>query len=107
LFCRLGAPVLAELGVPRDADFYLCGPAAFMADLSAGLAGWGVSSNCIHTEIFGAGPSLTPGVARPQSSSGSRSDVAQLVNGSPAHEERACSKPVYDGSISTAMVKEI
>jgi MOSC domain-containing protein YiiM/ferredoxin-NADP reductase len=58
---RLGASVLAELGVPRDADFYLCGPAA-MADLSAGLAGWGVSSNRIHTEIFGAGPSLTPGV---------------------------------------------
>jgi ferredoxin-NADP reductase/MOSC domain-containing protein YiiM len=60
---RLGAPVLAELGVPCDADFYLCGPAAFMADLSAGLAEWGVSSNRIHTEIFGAGPSLTPGVA--------------------------------------------
>jgi ferredoxin-NADP reductase/MOSC domain-containing protein YiiM len=60
---RLGAPVLDELDVPRDADFYLCGPAAFMADLSAGLAGWGVSSNRIHTEIFGAGPSRTPGVA--------------------------------------------
>jgi ferredoxin-NADP reductase/MOSC domain-containing protein YiiM len=60
---RLGAPVLDELAVPRDADFYLCGPAAFMADLSAGLAGWGVSSNRIHSEMFGAGPSLTPGIA--------------------------------------------
>jgi ferredoxin-NADP reductase/MOSC domain-containing protein YiiM len=60
---RLAAPMLAELGVPRDADFYLCGPAAFMAEMSAGLAGWGASSNRIHTEIFGAGPSLTPGVA--------------------------------------------
>jgi ferredoxin-NADP reductase/MOSC domain-containing protein YiiM len=60
---RLGAPVLAELGVPRDADFYLCGPAAFMAEMSAGLAGWEVPGNRIHTEIFGAGPSLTPGVA--------------------------------------------
>jgi ferredoxin-NADP reductase len=60
---RLGAPVLAELGVPREADFYLCGPSAFMADLSAGLAGWGVASDRIHTEIFGAGPSLTPGIA--------------------------------------------
>jgi len=60
---RLGAPVLAELGMPRDADFYLCGPAGFMADSPAGLAGWGVSSNRIHTEVFGAGPSLTPGIA--------------------------------------------
>ena len=60
---RLSVAVLAELSVPSDADFYLCGPAAFMADLSAGFAGRGVSSNRIHTEIFGAGPSLTPGVA--------------------------------------------
>jgi len=60
---RLSVAVLADLGVPSNADFYLCGPAAFMADLSAGLAGWGVSKTCIRTEIFGAGPSLTPGVA--------------------------------------------
>jgi ferredoxin-NADP reductase/MOSC domain-containing protein YiiM len=60
---RLGAPVLAELGVPRIADFYLCGPAAFMAELSAGLARWGVPNDRIHTEIFGTQPSLTPGVA--------------------------------------------
>jgi len=60
---HLGASVLAELAVPRDADFYLCGPAAFMADLPEGLAGWGVSSNRIHTETFGAGPSSTPGIA--------------------------------------------
>ena len=60
---RLGIPVLAELGVPREADFYLCGPPAFMADLPTGLAAWGVSSNRIHTEIFGAGPSRTPGIA--------------------------------------------
>jgi hypothetical protein len=37
--------------------------AIWKADLSAGLAGWEVSSNRIHTEIFEAGPSLTPGVA--------------------------------------------
>jgi len=60
---RLSAAVLPGLGVPRDADFYLCGPAAFMAALSAGLAEWGVASNRIHTEVFGAGPSKTPGIA--------------------------------------------
>ncbi|HEV2099889.1 MAG TPA: MOSC and FAD-binding oxidoreductase domain-containing protein [Stellaceae bacterium] len=60
---RLGASTLAELGVPQDADFYLCGPAGFMADLPSGLARWGVASNRIHTEIFGAGPARTPGIA--------------------------------------------
>src|SRR5262249_15253152 len=30
---RLGIPVLDELGVPRDADFYLCGPSTFLRDL--------------------------------------------------------------------------
>ncbi|MGA9599380.1 MAG: MOSC and FAD-binding oxidoreductase domain-containing protein [Methylocystis sp.] len=60
---RLGAPVLVELGVPRDADFYLCGPPAFMADWSAGLAAWGTPGERIHTEVFGPEASLTPGVA--------------------------------------------
>jgi len=60
---RLGIPVLEELGVPRDADFYICGPAAFMTDLPAGLASWGVTADRIHTEAFGAGPALTPGIA--------------------------------------------
>jgi MOSC domain-containing protein YiiM/ferredoxin-NADP reductase len=60
---RLAAPVLDELGVPRAADFYLCGPAAFMADLPAGLAGWGVPSHRVYTETFGTGPSRTPGIA--------------------------------------------
>ena len=60
---RLDVAVLAQLAVPKDADFYLCGPAAFMGDLTTGLAAWGVPSNRIHTEIFGAGPSRTPGIA--------------------------------------------
>jgi ferredoxin-NADP reductase/MOSC domain-containing protein YiiM len=60
---RLSIPALAELGVPRNADCYLCGPAAFMADLPAGLVRWGASADRIHTEMFGAGPSLTPGIA--------------------------------------------
>ena len=60
---RLDMRVLQELGVPRNADFYICGPPAFMSDLTAGLAAWGVAPSRIHTEIFGAGPSKTPGVA--------------------------------------------
>jgi ferredoxin-NADP reductase/MOSC domain-containing protein YiiM/ferredoxin len=60
---RLDVRVLQELGVPREADFYLCGPAAFMSSLTADLAGWGVSAERLHSENFGAGPALTPGIA--------------------------------------------
>ena len=60
---RLGVHVLQELGVPREADFYLCGPAAFMTSLTADLASWGVSAERLHSENFGSGPALTPGVA--------------------------------------------
>jgi MOSC domain-containing protein YiiM/ferredoxin-NADP reductase len=59
---RLGLEAIEQLGVPREADFYLCGPSGFLADLRAGLAGWGVSPDRIHSEIFSGGPSLTPGV---------------------------------------------
>jgi ferredoxin len=34
-----------------------------MSDLSGGLAAWGVAPDRIHTELFGARPSLTPGIA--------------------------------------------
>ena len=60
---HLGIPVLDELGVPRDSDFYLCGPSAFLQDLSAGLGVWGVAGDRVHMEIFGPGESMTPGVA--------------------------------------------
>ena len=61
---RLGIPVLDELGVPRDADFYLCGPSAFLQDLSSGLTAWGVAADRVHMEIFGPGESMTPGDIR-------------------------------------------
>jgi ferredoxin-NADP reductase/MOSC domain-containing protein YiiM len=57
---------LEKLGVPHDADFYLCGPAAFNRDLSAGLAAWGVSGDRIHMEIFGPAKPIMPGVVNPQ-----------------------------------------
>jgi ferredoxin-NADP reductase/MOSC domain-containing protein YiiM len=60
---RLDMRAIEELGVPRGADFYLCGPPAFMSDLAAGLSAWGVSANRIHTEIFGSSPPKTPGIA--------------------------------------------
>ena len=60
---RLAVSVLDELGVSRDAAFYLCGPTAFLDDLSAGLAAWGVAANRVHKEIFGPGKSMTPGIS--------------------------------------------
>ena len=60
---RLDVHVLQELGVPREADFYLCGPVAFMSSLTADLAVWGVPAERLHSENFGSGPALTPGVA--------------------------------------------
>ena len=58
---RLSASVLAALGLPQDADAYVCGPAAFMAEVSAALADLGVER--VRTEIFGAAPAQTPGIA--------------------------------------------
>lgn len=59
---RLNMQVLEELSLPRNGDFYICGPSTFMNDLTAGLAAWGIAPGCIHTETFGAGPSITPGI---------------------------------------------
>ena len=60
---RLDMRVIRELDLPRNGDVYICGPATFMSDLTAGLAALGVAPDRIHTELFGAGPSRTPGVA--------------------------------------------
>ncbi len=59
---RLTVAVLQKLDVPRECEFYLCGPPAFREDFTAGLAHWGVARDCIHTEIFGSDASITPGV---------------------------------------------
>jgi ferredoxin-NADP reductase len=59
---RLGVQVFKELGAPREADFYLCGPGAFMSGLIADLMNWGVPAERLHSENFGASPALTPGI---------------------------------------------
>jgi ferredoxin-NADP reductase/ferredoxin len=60
---RVGVHVFEEMGVPPDADFYICGPAAFMSGLVDGLAGWGVARDRLRTENFGSGQSMMPGIA--------------------------------------------
>jgi len=50
---RMEAHVLADLGVPLDADYYLCGPEGFMEGLAAGLVAAGVAPERLHKESFG------------------------------------------------------
>lgn len=61
---RLTGAVLDRIGLDlAGLDAYLCGPAAFMADLSAALTARGLAPERLHTEIFGAAPGQTPGIA--------------------------------------------
>jgi ferredoxin-NADP reductase/MOSC domain-containing protein YiiM len=60
---RLSASVLESIGLPRDADTYLCGPAAFMDEVSAALAALGIDAFRIRSEPFGPAPAQTPGIA--------------------------------------------
>ena len=60
---HLSPQLLRELGVPQDADFYLCGPPGFLGDLQDGLAAWGVPWPRVHVELFGSTPTLTPGIS--------------------------------------------
>jgi ferredoxin-NADP reductase/MOSC domain-containing protein YiiM len=60
---RLNTRVLQQLDLPRNSNFYICGPSTFMSDLTAGLTASGVAPDRIHTETFGAGPSMSPGIA--------------------------------------------
>jgi ferredoxin-NADP reductase/ferredoxin len=60
---RLSPELINNLGLPRDADAYLCGPASFMNELSAGLGSYGLDPARIHIETFGTAGALTPGIA--------------------------------------------
>ncbi|MFF0794133.1 MOSC domain-containing protein [Streptomyces spiralis] len=59
---RPNARSLAALGIPTDADAYLCGPSAFMDDLGGLLRDHGLRPERIHTEQFSALPAINPGV---------------------------------------------
>ncbi len=59
---HLSRAALDEAGVPRGADFYLCGPTRFMADMKLALAALSVTPQRIHAEIFNGGEAMTPGI---------------------------------------------
>jgi ferredoxin-NADP reductase/MOSC domain-containing protein YiiM len=60
---HLAADLLRTLPIPPHAHAYICGPQRFMTDLQAALVGSGVDAAHVHTEVFGAGPAITPGIA--------------------------------------------
>jgi ferredoxin-NADP reductase/MOSC domain-containing protein YiiM len=59
---HLSRSVLDEVGVPPDADVYLCGPTRFMADMKEVIATLGVARERIHVELFNGSESMTPGL---------------------------------------------
>jgi ferredoxin-NADP reductase/MOSC domain-containing protein YiiM len=59
---HLSRSVFDDVGVPREADVYLCGPTRFMADMKEALARLGVAPERIHVELFNGSESMTPGV---------------------------------------------
>ncbi|HEY7635976.1 MAG TPA: MOSC and FAD-binding oxidoreductase domain-containing protein [Gemmatimonadales bacterium] len=61
---HLSQPVFDQIGLPRDADVYLCGPTRFMSEMKETLAGLGFAPERMHVELFNGSESLTPGVVR-------------------------------------------
>jgi ferredoxin-NADP reductase len=59
---RLTAGKLAELKIPAAASAYVCGPASFMAAMQQALTAAGIGASSLHTELFGALPSINPGL---------------------------------------------
>jgi len=59
---HLTKEALAGLGIPPAASAYICGPASFMADMRDALTVIGLGQDAIHTELFGALPSVNPGI---------------------------------------------
>ncbi len=59
---HLSRSVFDKVGLPREADVYLCGPVRFMAEMKGALAGLGVAREWIHAELFNGSESLTPGL---------------------------------------------
>lgn len=61
---RLDLATLERSGVPKDADYYLCGPDSFMAAMGAALTARGVPPERVATEVFGAVAAYASGIVK-------------------------------------------
>jgi ferredoxin-NADP reductase/MOSC domain-containing protein YiiM len=81
---HLSRSVFDKVGVPREADVYVCGPARFMAEMKETLVQLGVESTRIRVEIFNGSESMTPGVVgaptRPPHLPNDDADAGPLVS---------------------------
>jgi ferredoxin-NADP reductase len=77
----LSRSVFDEVGVPRGADVYLCGPTRIMAETKQALATLGVQPELIHVEIFTGSESMTPGKERNRSRSRISSRLGAIKKG--------------------------
>jgi ferredoxin-NADP reductase/MOSC domain-containing protein YiiM len=85
---HIDAALLERIGVSQGSHFYLCGPSSFLQNMRDGLRNWGVLGENVHTEIFGALESITPGMAQvshtphqPQGTPGSGPSVSFARSG--------------------------
>ena len=85
---HIDAALLERIGVPRNGDFYLCGPSSFLQNMRDALRNWGALAGNVHTEIFGSLEAITPGMAQvvhtphpPQGPSGSGPPVSFARSG--------------------------
>ncbi|MEU8978703.1 MOSC and FAD-binding oxidoreductase domain-containing protein [Streptomyces sp. NPDC048309] len=62
---RLTPARISGLGLPSDADAYLCGPRGFMDTTTAALLDAGLDPARVRSELFGAGAAITPGIGAP------------------------------------------
>ena len=80
---RLTGGKLADLRIPATARAYVCGPASFMAAMQQALTAAGLGASSVHTELFGALPSINPGLTEgsriPPHQPADRSSTGPLV----------------------------
>lgn len=60
---RLDTEFLSSFSIPVGALVYVCGPEVFMDDVRTALTKTGLGPAIIHSEVFGAAASITPGIA--------------------------------------------
>ena len=76
--------LLEQIGIPTNADVYMCGPTSFMGDMKEVLAALGLGPERIHVELFDGSESMMPGVVgavtRPPHRPARDASAGQLVS---------------------------
>ena len=86
---HIDAALVTQLGITNDSELYLCGPAAFLTDMKAGLAAAAFSTERTYSEIFGSGPALNPALSPP-------SDRPRMSRPARADPDRSCRSRAAD-----------